>query len=217
VSGALALRTDVIHLPRIAAMARRALPHVVEGVILPAAVFYTALLASGSVWAGITAAVAWSYVGIARRAVGKRRVSGLLLLTAVTLSIRFAVSVALGSTFSYFLQPAIGQLAVAGAFVASLRWEEPILLRLAGDVVPPETLAGRPCVLHFFRQITVFWAAVLVVHAAVGLWLLVTLNVEVYVVTKTVVDGAVKVGAILASIWWFRRVMRMRGVAVSYG
>jgi hypothetical protein len=198
-------------------MARHAVPHVIEGVVLPAAVFYATLAISGSVWAAITSAVTWSYLLLARRAIGQRRMSGLLILTALTLSVRFSVSVLSGSTFTYFVQPAIGQLAVAATFLVSLRWEQPILLRLTGDIVPLETLAGRPYVMRFFRQITLIWAVVLVAHATAGVWLLLSLPVEVYVVTKALFDGAIKAVSILASIWWFRRTLRREGVTLTLG
>ena len=61
------------------------------------------------------------------------------------------------------------------------------------------------------------WAAVLVAHAAVGVWLLLSLPVEVYVVTKALLDGAIKVVSILASIWWFRRTLRREGVTLTFG
>lgn len=207
---------DIIRLPRIGALARHATPHVIEGVLLPVLVFYAALAAS-NIWGAIIAALVWSYLGLARRALGGRRVSGLLLLTALTLSVRFAVAVVSGSTFSYFLQPVIGQVAVAGVFLLSLRGRQPILLRLAGDIVPLETLENRPCVASYFRQITFFWAAVLVLHAAVAAWLLLSLRVEAYVAVKTVLDGAIKVGAIAVSIWWFRRALGNRGISIAYG
>ena len=65
---------NVIRLPRIRAMAHHAVPHVIEGTVLPVVVFYIALLLS-DVWGALVAAPLWSYLGLARKAVSKKRVS----------------------------------------------------------------------------------------------------------------------------------------------
>lgn len=208
---------DVILLPRLRGLARHALPHVIEGTVLPVVVFYIALFLS-DVWGALVAALLWSYLGLARKAVSKKRVSGLLLVTALTLTIRFGISALSGSVVVYFLQPAVVKVAVAAGFLISLRTSQPMLQRLAGDFVPMDGgFAERPCIRRFFTQITVLWALLLVAHAALGVWLLFTLSVESYVLVKTILNGVVKGGAILASIWWFRRVLRSRGIAIAYG
>ena len=54
------------------------------------------------------------------RMVTKRRMSALLMLTMVGLSVRTAVAFASGSTFLYFLQPVLNNTVVALLFLLSL-------------------------------------------------------------------------------------------------
>ncbi len=210
------MTTGVINLPRIRSMIRHATPHVLEGTVLPVVVFYIALFLSG-IWGAIVAALVWSYLGLARRAVSGKRVSGLLLITALTLTVRFMISAFSGSVVVYFLQPAIAKVALAATFMISLRTGEPMLQRLAGDVMPmDESLTSRPCIRRYFTQITILWSLLLVGHALLGVWLVFTVSVETYVLVKTILNVAVKGGAILLSIVMFRRLLRRRGFAITY-
>jgi uncharacterized membrane protein len=207
----------LVRLPRLRSMVRHALPHVVEGSLLPVAVFYLALYLS-DVWGAIIAALIWSYLGVARRALARQRASGLLIITALTLTVRFLISFFSGSVTVYFLQPAAANLVVAAAFAGSVWSGRPLLERLAGDFVPmDESLTARPCIRRFFRHISLLWAVVLVVHTALGVWLLFSVSVETYVLVKSILNAVVKGGVILLSAWMFRRVLRRRGYAVAYG
>ena len=209
------MNVAVVKLPRIRSMVRHAVPHVMEGMVFPVVIFYIALFLS-DVWGAIVAALIWSYIGLIRRAVSGRRVSGLLLITALTLTVRFAISAFSGSVVVYFLQPAVAKVAVAATFLISLRTGTPMLQRLAGDVMPmDESLTSRPCIQHFFTQITILWALLLVGHALLGVWLLFSVSVETYVLVKTILNAVVKGGAILLSIWMFRRLLRRRGFAIA--
>jgi hypothetical protein len=112
----------------------------------------------------------------------------------------------------------VAKVAVAAGFLLSLRSGESMVQRLAGDFVPMDGGFGeRPCIRRYFAQVTVLWALLLVAHAVLGVWLLFTLSVEAYVLVKTILNAVVKGGAILLSIWWFRRVLRNRGIAIAYG
>src|SRR5262245_843941 len=55
--------------PVLLAIARRSLPHLAEATVVPAAVFYLALVAVGA-RAAMVAALVWTYAAVARRRVG---------------------------------------------------------------------------------------------------------------------------------------------------
>ncbi|NNL98775.1 MAG: hypothetical protein HKO63_11275, partial [Acidimicrobiia bacterium] len=73
---------DHIHvvLPKLLSMARYALPNILEGTVWPFVIFY-AFLITTNVWGALLAALAYSYIGVARRIRQGKRVSGLLALT----------------------------------------------------------------------------------------------------------------------------------------
>src|SRR6478735_7787125 len=94
------------HCPRLGAVVRRVALSLVIACVIPATLFYACFRLYG-VWPAIIVALCWSYGAIAFRALTGRRTSGLLLLTAVLITARTAISLAAGSTFLYFLQPII--------------------------------------------------------------------------------------------------------------
>jgi hypothetical protein len=134
------------------------------------------------------------------------------------LTIRTVIAVASGSVFIYFLQPTLGTVAVAGAFLLSVPAGRPLAERLAADFVPisPDLLA-RPFMRRFFVRISLLWALVQLTNAAVTIWLLLSQPVATYVVAKTFVSLAATAAAIAVSTLWFTRAMRGHGISVRFG
>jgi intracellular septation protein A len=197
-------------------VARHAIPHLVEATLIPLAVFYAALWSIG-VWGALAAAVAWSYAAMIRRAITSRRIPGVLAIGVVLLTVRTIVTAASGSVFVYFLQPTLGTIAVAGAFLLSVPAGRPLAERLASDFLPisPDVLA-RPYIRRFFVRISLLWAFVHLGNAAVTIWLLVSQPIATYVVAKTFVSLAATGGAIAVSTLWFVHSMRGHGVRVRF-
>lgn len=199
-------------LPPLRTMARHALPHVVEGTLVPLGLFYALLWLVG-VWAALVGALAWSYTAILRRALLRRRIPGVLLLGALTLTVRTIIALATGSLFVYFLQPTLGTVALAGAFLASIPAGRPLAERLAADFVPfPPSMIAHPLARRLFLRITLLWAFVLLANAALTLWLLVSEPVTTFLFTKTISSLVVTGSGIGLSTLWFRRSMRRHGL-----
>lgn len=207
----------VFEIPHPRVLTRHAVPHLVEATLIPLAVFYAAMWAFG-VWGALAAALVWSYGALLRRAVTGRRIPGVLAIGATLLTIRTVVAVASGSVLVYFLQPTLGTVAVAGAFLLSVPVGRPLAERLAADFVPiaPDLLA-RPYMRRFFIRITLLWAFVQLGNAAVTVWLLISQPVATYVVAKTFVSLGATGLAIALSTLWFIRSMRGHGVRVRFG
>jgi hypothetical protein len=193
-------------------MARTALPHVVEGTLLPLAIFYLAMWLLG-IWGAIALSLAWSWGAVAVRVVKRRRIPGILLLGAVALTARSLVSVVSGSVFVYFLQPTLGTVVLAGAFLLSAPAGKPLAARLAEDFLPmPDWFSSHPTIRRFFVRMTVLWGAIQLANAAVAFWLLVTQPIEIYLAAKTAASGMIMVVAIGASVVWFRRLVAHHGL-----
>ena len=153
--------------PRVRHIARHAFPRVLEGTIIPVALFILALHIWG-VTGAITAGLVWTYSAIGVRLVTKRRIPGILMLGAMTLTARSIVTFATGSTFVYFLQPTLG--------TALRRLRVP---RVGADRVArscsgsrrTSARSPRPCSTHvpvrqIFLRLTLLWAAAQFANAA---------------------------------------------------
>lgn len=196
----------------LAAVARHALPAVVESTLVPTAIFYVTLLALGT-WAAYGAALGWAFVAVARRKRRGDRVPGILVLALLGLAVRTALAAVTGSTFLYFAQPILGTTLFAALFLASAATTRPFVARIAGDFYPlTDEVAGRRRVQRLFRRLTVLWALVQLVNAAAGLSLLVTLPTTLFVPARTVAALAITAVGVAATVVWSLRVARVEGL-----
>jgi hypothetical protein len=195
-------------LPRLRTLGRHAIPHIVEGSLIPLALFYGALAVVG-IWGALIAALAWSYTAIARRLLTGRRVPGLLLLGAMGMTARTIVAFSTGSVFIYFLQPTFTTVAVAGAFLVSAPSGKPLAQRLAADFYPlsPDVLA-RPAIRRVFVRITLLWAFVNLASAVVTIVLLVAGPIDTYPISKAIASAALLVAGVAVSTRWFKQALR---------
>ncbi len=193
-------------------MVRRVSMSLLIAVVIPAVVFYGVFVLAG-VWTAIVAALLWSYGAIAWRALTKRRTSGLLVLAALLLTGRTALSVVADSTWLYFLQPVISDGVVATLFLLSLASARPMVARLAGDFYPMDhELAARPRVRRLFRNLTVLWAVLGLAKATMTLWLLQSQSLETFILVKSVSMLAINVAAAFATIGLAALVARKEGL-----
>ncbi len=150
----------------------------------PLALFYLVLTLWGFRGA-LIAALAWSFLALARRLHRGERISMLLMLGTLLLLLRTTVSFITGSAFIYFAQPLAGTIVIAFVLFGSALIRRPFTQRFAGDFCPidPEILA-RPLVHRFFVRISVLWATVLLLNALFVLWLLVTSSLHAFVLER---------------------------------
>jgi hypothetical protein len=199
-------------LPRLRQMARNALPQLLEATIVPLILFYLAMWLMG-VWAALGVSLVWSYTAVLRRVVTRRRVPGVLVIGASALTVRTIIAMASGSTFVYFLQPTLGTVTVAGAFLLSVPAGRPLAQRLVADFCPmPKALAEHPRVRAFFVRVTFLWAFAQLANAAITVWLLMSQPVGVYVMAKTLVSWTLSGSVVVFSTLWFLRSMRQHGL-----
>jgi intracellular septation protein A len=202
------ISTSPLPMPRLAAVARHATPHLLETTLIPLGLFYAGLQLFG-LWGALLAALVWSYTALLRRLLTHRRVPGILMLGIVGLTARTALALATGSAFLYFLQPTVGTGLVAGVFLGSVLLGRPLAQRLAADFLPlPEALLARPGIRHFFQRVSLLWAAAFLANAGISLWLLVSQSLATFLWSRTVASLTLTGLAIVASTWWFRRSVR---------
>ena len=207
----------ILKMPAPRAALRHAVPVILEAVIAPLGLFYLVLMLWGFRGA-LIAALAWSFLALGRRLRRGERVSMLLLLGTLLLTLRTAVSFITGSAFIYFAQPTAGTIVIAFVLFGSALVRRPFTQRFAGDFCPidPEILA-RPLVHRFFVRISVLWATVLLLNAGFVLWLLVTSSLHAFVLERAAVTYSMTVLAIYLSIRQFVVMMRGDGITVQWG
>jgi hypothetical protein len=164
----------------------------------------------------MVAGLVWVYTAIVARLVLRRRVPGLLVLGAVTLTARTIIATLAHSAVVYFLQPSLATMLVAGAFLLSVPLDRPLAHRLASDFCPlPVEMHSNAHVRTFFRQISLLWAFAQTANAGITIWLLFSQSLGTFVVLKSVVSTTVTVTAIIASTLWFKTSMRRNGITVQ--
>jgi len=208
------MSTVHLDIPDLRTIARHTVPRIIEGTICPLVLFLVTLRLFGR-WGALLAGLVWVYSAIAARLVLRRHVPGVLVLGAVTMTSRTVIAFATGSIVVYFLQPSLGTILVAAAFLASVPLGHPLAARLASDFCPlPDDVRANDHVRRFFRQVSLLWAFTHSLNAAITIWLLVTQSVGTFVIGKTVVSFTSTAVAIAASALWFRASMARNGILV---
>lgn len=203
-----------LDIPDLRTILRHVAPRVVEGTLIPLVLLLVGLRLLGPRGAIVTGVI-WVYGAIALRLALRRRVPGILLLGAATLTARTVVSLASGSTFVYFLQPSLGTALVASAFLLSVPLGNPLAGRLASDFCPlPDEVVRNEHVRLFFRRISLLWAFAYAANAALTVWLLLTQSLATFVVARVALSWTLTITAVVVSALWFRRTMARHGIHV---
>src|SRR4051812_48226644 len=108
-----------VHLPAFGALLRQGATHLLESTVVPLGLFYLMLTVVGFD-GGLIAALSWSVLALVRRAVLRRPIPSVLLLTTGLLVARTCLGLLTGSVFLYFLQPTLQNFLIAFVLVASL-------------------------------------------------------------------------------------------------
>lgn len=192
-------------MPSVRSVLRHALPNVIEGKLVPLLLFVGFLELVGTTWALVVALV-WSLGAIAFRVATRRRVSGLIILSAAALAARTIAALATGSMVVYFLQPTISTVFVGVAFLVSVPLGTPLARKLAYDVLPfDDDTKSHPLVQQFFVRLSLFWAFTSLVNASITIWLLLTQSTTTFVLVKSVLGpatGAVTIGTMVGWFWF---------------
>ena len=194
--------------PRLRDVVARVAISLVVAVVIPAFLLWAMLVTFGF---GVAVTVVLSWMAGAmcwRRATG-RPVSGLLLLGLTVMSLRTALTLMTGSTFIYFVQPAIADFVIAAVFLGSLWTARPVVAQLAPDFYPMDAVrAARPEICTHFRRLTVLWGLIMLAKGIVTLWLLATLSTVDFVVVKSCAIFSLTVLASTITIAWSFLVLR---------
>ncbi len=203
-----------LQLPGWRAVARHALPNVLEGKIIPLIVFL-ALLKTVGTTSALIGALAWSVAALVRRHRQQRQTSGILVLTTVGLAARTVAALLTGSLVVYFIQPTVTTALIAAAFLGSVLVGRPLVERLFVDLCPldPET-RDHPQLRRFYNQASLWWAFTSGVNFAVTLWLLLNHSPTTFIVVKSFLGPITSAVTLSVAYWWLRSSLARAGTAV---
>lgn len=208
---------ESLMIPGPGAVIRHSYLKVIEGKIVPLALFLGFLHVAGVTGALLTA-LAWSLSIVAWRRATGRRISGVVVLTTIGLVAKTLIALGTGSVVVYFLQPTITTALVGLAFLVSVPLGKPLAERLAHDFCPFDAAtAEHPHLQVFFLRLSLLWAFTSMLNAATTLWLLLTQPITTFVVIKSFMGPSFTAVTLLIAVLWFRRSLARQGVRLVFG
>ena len=206
-----------LHLPAPARLALTAGWNLAESLGLPLAA-YAAGDRLGGQGAGMAAATAAVWLTAAARKVLSGSIPGLLVISALVLTLQTALVLATGSVLLFLLQFPVANLVLCIVFARTAPTGRPLVAKLAAEVVALRRPSGaHPGLDGFFRGVTWLWAGIFAASAIGLVILLVVEPVPVFLLFTTVVTVVGTAAGILLSVLGFARMLRRCGLRVRFG
>jgi hypothetical protein len=188
-----------------------------ESLGLPVAGYLLGERLGGGAAAGMVAAAVVVWLTAAVRKVVTGCVPGLLMISALVLTLQTVLVVATGSVLFFLLQFPLANLALCVLFARTAPTRKPLVAQLAAEVVALRHPSRHHPGLHrFFQGATWLWAGIFAA-STVGLAVAMAVEpVKVFLLLTTAVTvGGVIAGTALSALW-FVRVLRRCGLRVRF-
>lgn len=167
--------------------------------------------------AGLIAGLAAIWLTAVARKVATGSVPSLLTISAVVLTLQTAVVLASGELWLFLLQFPLANLAMFFLFARTARGADPLVARLAAEVVALRQPAARHPGLHrFFQGATWLWAGIFLLLTAGLALLMMTEPVPVFLTLSTAATVALVLAGTCASTLWFLTVLRRLGLRLRF-
>jgi uncharacterized membrane protein len=187
-----------------------------ESVGLPVAAYALAAWLDGRD-AGLIAGLAAIWLTAIIRKVATGSVPSLLTLSAVVLTLQTAVVLATGELWLFLLQFPVANLCMCALFARTARGPNPLVARLAAEVVAlrqPDT--HHPGLHRFFQGATWLWAAIFLLLAAGLAVMMVTEPTKTFLMLSTAATVALVAAGTGASTLWFLSALRRLGLRLRF-
>jgi hypothetical protein len=179
-----------------------------ESVGLPIAAFFLGAWLGGYD-AGLLAGVAAIWIIAAIRKIATGSVTGLLMISALVLTLQAAIAVATGNMWIFLLHFPLANLCLCVLFARTARGPNPLCARLAAEMIALRQPASCKDGLHcFFQRATLFWAGIFLALAACLGALLAMVPTTEFLMLSTVATVALIAAGTGASALWFRSSLR---------
>lgn len=187
-----------------------------ESAGLPVAAYALAAWAGGRD-AGMIAGLAVIWLTAVTRKVATGSVPSLLTISALVLTVQAAVVLTTGELWLFLLQFPLANLAMGVLFARTASGPDPLVARLAAEVVALRQPATRHPGLHrFFQGATWLWAGIFLLLTAGLAALMVTEPAGTFLMLSTVTTAALIAAGTGVSALWFLAVLRRLGLRVRF-
>lgn len=188
-----------------------------ESLALPLAAYAVGDRLAGQ-GAGMAAAAGMVWLTAAARKVLTHSIPGLLVISGLVLTLQAALVLVTGSVLLFLLQFPIANLALCVLFARTAPTGKPLVAQLAAEVVAlRQPGAAHPGLDRFFRGVTWLWAGIFAA-STIGLAILLVVEpVPVFLLFTTVVTVAGIAAGTVASVLWFRQMLRHCDLRVRFG
>jgi hypothetical protein len=187
-----------------------------ESVGLPVAAYVAAGWLDGRN-AGLIAGLVAIWLTAAIRKVATGSVPSLLTISAVVLTVQTAVVLATGELWLFLLQFPLANLCMCVMFARTASGPNPLVARLAAEVVALRQPATHHPGLHrFFQGATWLWAGIFLLLTAGLAVLMVTEPTKTFLMLSTATTAALVIAGTGASTLWFLSVLRRLGLRLRF-
>jgi hypothetical protein len=187
-----------------------------ESVGLPVAAYVAAAWLAGRD-AGLISGLAVIWLTAVIRKVMTGSVPSLLTISAVVLTLQTAVVLATGELWLFLLQFPLANLCMCVMFARTASGLNPLVARLAAEVVALRQPATHHPGLHrFFQGATWLWAGIFLLLTAGLAVMMVTEPAKMFLLLSTAVTAALVVAGTCASTLWFLSVLRRLGLRLRF-
>ena len=165
---------------------------------------------------GMMAATAAVWLTVAGRKIITRSIPGLLMISALVLTLQAGVVLVTGSVLFFLLQFPLANLGLCVLFARTAPTRKPLVAQLAAEVVALRHPSHHPGLHRFFQGATWLWAGIFAV-STLGLAAAMALEpVKAFLLLSTAVTVGGVVAGTGASALWFFRVLRRCGLRVRF-
>jgi uncharacterized membrane protein len=165
---------------------------------------------------GLLAGVAATWMMVVTRKIFTGTVPGLLTISSAVITLQTAVVIATGQLWIFLLHFPLGNLVMCLLFARTARSPNPLVARLATEVVALRQPEHHPVLHRFFQGATWLWAGIFLALAAALGGLLATEPVKTFLVLSSVATVSLVVAGIGACLLWFRSVLRKTGLRLRF-
>jgi hypothetical protein len=167
--------------------------------------------------AGLVAGLLATWLTAVIRKVATGSVPSLLTISALVLTVQTAVVLATGELWLFLLQFPLANLCMCILFARTAGGPDPLVAKLAAEVVAlrqPST--HHPGLHRFFQGATWLWAGIFLMLTAGLAVLMVTETASMFLMLSTAATAALVVAGTGASTLWFLSVLRRLGLRLRF-
>jgi hypothetical protein len=208
--------TGDLELPRPLKLTLTAGWSLAESVGLPIAAYVVAAWIDGRN-AGLVAALTVIWLTVVIRRVTTGSVPGLLTISALVLTVQTGLVLATGELWLFLLQFPLANLCMCVLFARTARGLNPLVARLAAEVVALRLPDTPHLGLHrFFQRATWLWAGIFLLLTIALAVLMVIEPTGLFLMLSTIATAVLVVAGTGVSTLWFLSVLRRLGLRLRF-